>query len=683
MKKLFFAIIAFFLALGQLSFAQALLSSELAQKKRNLELSLLEDAKRTLSPQLETGSYLISIRVVLDEKKIETASGADKDLSLRSLQRKLKSEDVVKQYIETLSADDLRRFTKSTLITLTLDKEISTDLEAALVSLLENALQLNLSGSDKIKVNRVQLGSLVLRKTQEKAETLSKDLQRIEEEKRNAELKASSIETMLRSAESQSSLLKRQSEQAQEELKKQQDEVRRHQEELKRTQEELNAAREKLQETLDDKTLIGKIKNKIRGIEIVAAIVPAAILFVLTAVIVVVVIVSSSGKKTKTMNDGIRVLAEAIARSSQASNSAARTRPTKELNSENNNLPKISEHDPSDAVRAEAEAAWVLMQESLYPMLTVLKDWLAAPAGAQRFLAFSDGIGFANSRELWKHFPASEIEALSRLSPEPVPKAVAFQTVSQVCRFAEATRAAQPKFFASLDLLFLIGLTDQELAQALSACTIEAAACGLVLISPTRAARLMGLISKHNPENLVALMAKFEKLDEKTANAHLALIKKNAQGVRKEIGINITNHIAAVFENSNFNARQTISRAIAQNEPLSAALRSSVVTMDDVFSLDPDTLGELISNFEPSDLGDLVFTLNQNQRNVIAALISQRVMLGVQEHMRRIQMKPALKKRSEINGQKIQDYLREEVKRMADEGVVELQSRSRRRGEAS
>ena len=96
------------------------------------------------------------------------------------------------------------------------------------------------------------------------------------------------------------------------------------------------------------------------------------------------------------------------------------------------------------------------------------------------------------------------------------------------------------------------------------------------------------------------------------------------------------------------------------------------LTFDDVLSLDDETLGELLDEFSPEQVAVLLSGVRQEGIRRIAKILPRKVAISVEAELARISSRQAKLKRARNQSLEYQTFLREKLKDLVEEGVVEL-----------
>jgi flagellar motor switch protein FliG len=326
------------------------------------------------------------------------------------------------------------------------------------------------------------------------------------------------------------------------------------------------------------------------------------------------------------------------------------------------------------ALEKEAQSLLADMNQSRYPMLSILKDWLADKRERTKFAGFSEAVGPNAAREIFKVFPKEEVEALGNALYEPLAKAQAYKVVLQLYRLAGREISRKPSYFTNLDLTYLIGATDIELSNALSeAGTVEAARL-MVLLTPERCARIIPGIRNHDSMELLEAMRESTGMSEDDAKAALADVKGRMNNDRGgDSKFDVTNHLMLMLDAPNPEFRTAVSRVLRADKQLSQQVGSRVVTIEEVLRLDDETLAELLAELEPADVATLLVSLPEELNDRINQFFtSNKIQAAIRQELDKFERSKMARKRAEFEGQKIQAALIRQVKDMREQGLIEM-----------
>jgi hypothetical protein len=102
-----------------------------------------------------------------------------------------------------------------------------------------------------------------------------------------------------------------------------------------------------------------------------------------------------------------------------------------------------------------------------------------------------------------------------------------------------------------------------------------------------------------------------------------------------------------------------------------------MVTFEDVLAVEDETLIELLDEFEPEQLANLVCALGKESQQRIAKTLSRKVVIAVQGELQRLNTRSATLRRAQAQSVELQSYLIGKLKALVDEGVVEIRRKEK------
>jgi 23S rRNA-/tRNA-specific pseudouridylate synthase len=100
---------------------------------------------------------------------------------------------------------------------------------------------------------------------------------------------------------------------------------------------------------------------------------------------------------------------------------------------------------------------------------------------------------------------------------------------------------------------------------------------------------------------------------------------------------------------------------------------SRVVTIDEVLNLEDETLAELLTELDPAEVGALIVSLpEENGDRVNQFFSSAKIQAAIRQELDKYNRSKTARKRAEMDGQKIQANLIQQVKEMREQGLIEL-----------
>ncbi|MFZ9520791.1 MAG: FliG C-terminal domain-containing protein [Silvanigrellaceae bacterium] len=689
---------------GRATLSQTL-DAKVAEAEAYLEERLTKRLEAVTDPP-----FLTTVKVEFPVSKLNTlrqsAGGNVSKLSRGALAKGISNDDALISLLNALTPLEILANAQRVSVVVTLDQTYPKDSVADLKNTLFAYLRLNAKRGDKLGVNQKDLTAGRSKSKVEKAEkeslqyksqidSLQREIEAIrrresdaQREVNEAKRKEQDAQTQLREAlkATDDAKLKQREEQdktnkAEEERRKLSTEI----DDLKKQIADLNQKNKDLTE--DSKSPVGKFKKLIAGLELPLTVVPAVLLG-LVGILVIVLIQTSRVKSASTdMSATMMQVSTAVAKIGESIVQAAKVQGKQQgdainvsaggagaLQQQGMQSSGDSTSEELIALEKEAQSLIAEMNQSRYPMLSVLKDWLADKRERTKFAGFAEAVGPNASREIFKVFPKEEIEALGNALYEPLAKAQAYKVVLQLYRLAGREISRKPSYFVNLDMSFLIKATDLDLSAALSDSGTAEAARLMVLLTPERCARIIPGVRNHDSMELLEAMREATEMSEDDAKAALDDVKGR---INSDSGgdsrFDVTNHLMLMLDAPSPEFRTAVSKVLRADKQLSQQVGSRVVTIEEVLRLDDETLAELLAELEPVDVATLLVSLPEELNDRINEFFtSAKIQAAIRQELEKFERSKMARKRAEFEGQKIQASLIRQVKDMREQGLIEL-----------
>lgn len=717
-----FAIVLNSLLVSLSSFAQtsgrANLNQTLDAKVAEAEAFLEERLNKRLEAVAEP-PFLTTVKVDFPVAKLnalrQSAGGNLSRLSRGAVSKGITGDDALISLLNALTPLEILSNAAKVSVQVTLDLSYPKDSLNDLKTSLSSYLRLNTKRGDSLNVNQKDLTAGKAKTKVERAEKeslqfksqiegLQRELEAIRRRDSDAQREVSEAKRKEQDALTQLREAQRLADDAKNKVRDEQDKTNKAEEgrrklsaeidDLKKQVSELNQKNKDLTE--DTKSPIGKFRKLIAGFELPLTVIPA-VLIALVGVLVIVLLQTSRVKSSSNeMNANMLQVSAAVAKIGESIVQAAKVQGKQQGDAINvgggagamqQQQQQLSSGDSTSeetlALEKEAQGLLAEMNQSRYPMLSVLKDWLADKRERTRFAGFSEAMGPNAAREIWKSFPKEELEALGNALYEPLAKAQAYKVVLQLYRLAGREISRKPGYFSNLDMTFLISATDVELSNALSdSGTIEAARL-MVLLTPERCARVIPGLRNHESVELLEAMREATNMSEDDAKAALLDVKGRIKSDRGDSRFDVTNHLMLMLDAPNAEFRTAVTRVLRADKSLSASVGSRVVTIEEVLKLDDETLSELLAELEPADVATLLVSLPEELNERINQFFtSAKIQAAIRQEVDKFNRSRTARKRAEFEGQKIQATLIRQVKDMREQGLIDMAGESGDEGES-
>ncbi|MEY4066441.1 MAG: hypothetical protein RIR26_2649, partial [Pseudomonadota bacterium] len=455
------------MALAQTS-GRANLSQTLNAKVAEAEAYLEERVNKRLEALAEP-PYFTNIKVDFPIKKLSTlrksAGGNMTRFSRGAISKGVSNDDALISLLNALTPVEILQNAGKIIVTVTLDLSYPKDSVAEMQKSLFAALRLYAKRGDKVDIIQKDLTAGRTKFKIERAEkesqqykgqvdVLQRELEAVrrreaDSQREIAELrrKEQDAQSQMREAQKLSDDSKNRIRDEQEKATKAEEERRKivlENEELKKQIGELN---QKNKDLLDDsKTMMGKAKRFMAGIELPLTIIPSVLLALAGVLFIVLFQTSRVKSASNEMNATMLQVSSAVAKIGESIVQAAKVQGKQGSEAINvgpggalggqNQLQGGSDSTSEELLALEKEAQSLLadLSKSRYTMLSVLKDWLADKRDGAKFVAFSEAVGPNAAREIWKAFPKEDLELLGNALFEPMAKAQAYKVVLQLYR---------------------------------------------------------------------------------------------------------------------------------------------------------------------------------------------------------------------------------------------------------
>lgn len=688
---------------GRASLNQTL-DAKVAEAEHYLEERLNKRLEAVTDPP-----FLTTVKVEFPASKLnalrQSAGGNVSKLSRGALSKGISNDDALISLLNALTPLEILANAQRVSVVVTLDQTFPKDSIADLKNTLQAYLRLNSKRGDKLDIGQKDLTAGRSKSKVERAEkesvqyksqieNLQREIETIRRRESDAQRDVTEARRKEQDAQSQLRDALKSVEDAKGKQREEQDKAAKAEEERRKLSSQVDELKKQLAEanqknkdlTDDSKSPVGKFKKLIAGIELPLTIIPT-VLIALIGILVIVLIQTSRVKSASSdMTNTMMQVSTAVAKIGESIVQAAKVQGKQQgdainVNAGGANAMQQSMQSSGDstseeliALEKEAQSLLAEMNQSRYPMLSVLKDWLADKRERTKFAGFSEAVGPNAAREIFKFFPKEELEALGNALYEPLAKAQAYKVVLQLYRLAGREISRKPSYFTNLDMTFLIGANDIDLSTALSEAGTTEAARLMVLLTPERCARIIPGIRNHDSMELLEAMRQATEMTEDDAKAALldikGRVKNNNSGDSK---FDVTNHLMLMLDAPNPEFRTAVSKVLRADKTLSQQVGSRVVTIEEVLRLEDETLSELLAELEPADVATLLVSLPEelNER-VNQFFTSNKVQAAIRQELEKYERSKMARKRAEFDGQKIQAALIRQVKDMREQGLIEL-----------
>jgi hypothetical protein len=689
---------------GRATLSQTL-DAKVAEAEQYLEQRLNKRLEAVTEPP-----YLTTVRVDFPVAKLnvlrQSAGGNISKLSRGALSKGVNNDDALISLLNALTPLEILANAERVTVVVTLDQSYPKDAVGDLKTALQSYLRLNTKRGDKLDISQKDLTAgrsktIVERAEKEnqqyknQIESLQRELESIRRREGDAQREVSEAKRKEQDALAQLREAQRGTEDAKAKQREEQDKTNKAEEERRKLSAEIDTQKKQIADleqkikdlTEDTKTPVGKFKKLIAGLELPLTVVPA-VLLALVGILMIVLIQTSRVKSASTdMTATMMQVSTAVAKIGESIVQAAKVQGKQQGDAINvaggggaaalgQGMQSSGDSTSEELIALEKEAQGLIaeMNQSRYPMLSVLKDWLADKRERTKFAGFAEALGPNAAREIFKSFPKEDLEALGNALYEPLAKAQAYKVVLQLYRLAGREISRKPAYFTNLDMTFLIKASDIELSNALSEAGTTEAARLMILLTPERCARIIPGIRNHDSMELLEAMREATEMSEDDAKSALADVKGRVNQDREgDSKFDVTNHLMLMLDAPNPEFRTAVSKVLRADKQLSQQVGSRVVTIEEVLRLDDETLSELLAELEPADVATLLVSLPEELNDRVNQFFtSNKIQAAIRQELEKYERSKMARKRAEFEGQKIQATLIRQVKDMREQGLIEL-----------
>lgn len=654
--------------------AQALAPETLAilQPKLRVWVETLEErARKVMGQQLADGRFLLYVKTdVSPEKFASLVSGKQKNFQLTTLPMELSTAEKEKIVAESLTAEQVTLIAGAVTVTLTFNNDVPDAQAAALQDAITNALGLNKGRGDAVVVKKASLSASFSEVTKD-VEKLRYEVSLAQQKAAQAEAERTKLQVDLRMAQDKAAA-------ADERVKDEKDKN-------KRMEEDLSVY----------KTPLGDVKKLIKGLELPLTVLPIAFLLFVFAAVGFFVYLRFQGAKTNKLMQAADVMAQAFAKANRGGGSggltldAARTEFAKLTAGQNHEaanalpgtLPQALLGEELASAKQKAMDAWNDLKK--YPYLTYaeLREWLVGGGPqTQRFIALGNALGPVESMRLLQQFAHEDLAMLRGDTFENASELPGYAALLQLHRKVMAEVIRRPQCVATLNFPELVRASDESLVNALSENTSLGIALCINILPDTRLNKILEALPPEKKSECVDGIAKLDDLNEIEIEAELAALKNTLSPFLANISsprLGAAEKMAQILKDSSPKTRATLQESLGRHEKLRDKVTQKMVTFEDVLAVEDETLIELLDEFEPEQLANLVCALGKESQQRIAKTLSRKVVIAVQGELQRLNTRSATLRRAQGQSVELQSYLIGKLKALVDEGVVEIRRKEK------
>ena len=634
-----------------------ILQQKMAKYLENQE----ERAKRVLGQQLSEGRFILYIKASISPEKIsELLSSKSQDTKLTSLPMSMSAKERLKLMAERLTVDQVPLFIGPLTVSLTFGNDVSNGQINSLKEATANGLGLDLNAGDSVQVKKADL----------LPQSGTKDVEKLRHDTVIAQQK-------ITQSESENSQLKNDLVAAQEKIAKGERIITEFEAKIRVLEEDLSIY----------KTPMGDIKKIIKGLELPLTVLPIALVFFIFASFLFFLYLRLQGNKATKFLEAADLLAQGMARAGKNNAIAGRSQKNEIEKviqaSENAGLGSGSNSpillgDEIVTLKNEALEAWKNLSQYPYLVTSELREWLVAGgAQTQKLVSVMGALGPVESVNLLQKFSPNDLAQLRKLEngQDSASKLPGYSAILQLHRLISTQILNRPEAIIRLDFPELVKASDDALADALIAVEPKSLALCLYILPENRRFKIIESGSAKMQRDAVEGFAALEGITPEKIDIELSSLRTQlVPSLLKHAVIKfaVADEISQLMDEVSPKTRASLQEALSQHKRLDDLINARMITMDDVLTVDDETLGELLDEFSPEQMATLLSGLRQEGVGRISKILPRKMAVSVQSELSRLSSRQGSLKRAQNQSLEYQTLLRDRLKELVIEGVVEL-----------
>jgi flagellar motor switch protein FliG len=329
-------------------------------------------------------------------------------------------------------------------------------------------------------------------------------------------------------------------------------------------------------------------------------------------------------------------------------------------------------------LKNEALEAWADLGQYPYLATSELREWLVAGGGqTQKFVAVMGALGPVESVKLLQKFSPNDLAQLRKVEniQDSASKLPGYSAILQLHRSISTQILNRPDAIIRLDFPELVKASDEALASGLVSVDAKSIALCFYILPEARRFKIIEAVSAKMQRDVVEGFAALdgttlEKIDFEISSLKTQLIPNLEKNT--VIRFAIAEEITQLMDEVSPKTRASLQEALSLHKDLDDQINARMVTFDDVLSVDDETLGELLDEFSPEQVAVLLSGVRQEGIRRIAKVLPRKVAITVEAELARISSRQATLKRARNQSLEYQTLLRDRLKDLVEEGVVEL-----------
>ena len=641
-----------------------ILQQKMAKYLENQE----ERAKRVLGQQLSEGRFILYIKASVSPGKIsELLSTKSQDTKLTSLPMSMSAKERLKVMAERLTVDQVPLFIGPLTVSLTFGSDVSNGQIASLKEATANGLGLDLKAGDSVEVKKADL----------LPQSASKDVEKLRHDTVIAQQKITQSESENFKLQNSFQQLRNDLAAAQEKIAIGDREKAEFETKIRTLEEDLSIY----------KTPMGDIKKIVKGLELPLTVLPIALVFFIFASFLFFLYLRLQGTKATKFLEAADLLAQGMARAGKGNANAGRSQKSEaektlqasesaaQVNGSNG---PILLGDEIVTLKNEALEAWKDLSQYSYLSTSELREWLVAGgAQTQKLVSVMGALGPVESVKLLQKFSPNDLAQLRKMetSQDSGSKLPGYSAILQLHRLISTQILNRPEAIIRLDFPELVKASDEALAEALLSVEPKSLALCLYILPENRRFKIIEAGSAKMQRDAVEGFAALEGITAERIDLELSSLRTQlVPSLLKHAVIKfaVADEISQLMDEVSPKTRASLQEALSQHKRLDDLINARMVTMDDVLALDDETLGELLDEFSPEQMATLLSGLRREGVGRITKILPRKMALAVESELSRLSSRQGSLKRAQNQSLEYQTLLRDRLKDLVEEGVVEI-----------
>lgn len=637
-------------------------------------------AHQQLSQHIPDGQAFVWVDIEWNIEAIQAAigssldEGGDAQSPSVALPYELRTSTWSMRRLDEVVKDNAQPYIRRLAVTLYLDSELPEQAEALARKILTHVLPFNESRGDTLSIEREDLARFDLKKqieaTNELVEQLQRESMSLQQAVNQERLEKESYSNLIQNLENAETTIKGQLE-SESQLRK-------------TVEEELTSLKKELEELNSLPVFLQVLRKYSRGLEVPFAALICVVIVCMARFVWLLMEAGVKNRMTAKIARSIDQVAESLKESAQAAAKGAQSSGKKETEKSATRIKSQDQNAqgatlfpalPPEQVQLLNGQAKVLWQELIgwkFPTIVVLKEWLAQEQNV-RVAKVLTALGPDDQAKLIASFSANEAtEVIQSLVQSPLAGEAA--TISaQLYQEVQLYIQSRPPWVGSLHQPAFLKIQLDSLARICSKQEPEIIAFVLFLILPKSAGLLLEQLPESLAERALQAMPIIATISEGEAKRRLEVINAAADAVASSERSAVAAQSIALYESVRENLRSAITSGLSEQADVLNYVLQNVISIEKIFSLDQDTLSEILEPFAPEDLAVLLTGLSPEYVEKVRPTMSRTAFITLQSEMSRISSRPSMLRKASNNALRLQRELLRRVKSMQREGELSFE----------